>query len=166
MLIEYSFSSFALIIFCNNRDPGYSSIPRKIQMALLSTHKTLPYNQLHTRAYKAYAEIPPRHHTTYPSRYILQNNQPKSSPILPQLRHPRRFRHLCEIFAIPLNRSMKPKVSYCASPQEDATFGAQDEAYRYRWTCSCLAVPEYEPSDIRKAVLHALACYTATETLS
>ena len=61
---------------------------------------------------------------------------------------------------------MNPNVSCCATRQEDATFGAQDEAYSYRWTGSCLAVLEYESADIRKAVLHALACSTETENPS
>jgi len=59
---------------------------------------------------------------------------------------------------------MNPNVSYCAAPQEDATFCTQDQAYSYRWTDSCLAVPEHEPTNTRKAVLHALACSTATES--
>jgi hypothetical protein len=70
----------------------------------------------------------------------------------------------CELFASPLNSSMNPNVSYCAAHQEDATFGAQDQAYSYRWTGLCLAVPEHEPANTRKAVLHTLACSTATES--
>ena len=71
---------------------------------------------------------------------------------------------ICELFASPLISSTSPSVNYCAAPQEDAVFGAQDQVYSYRWTGLCLAVPEYEPADTRRAVLHALACSTATES--
>jgi hypothetical protein len=70
----------------------------------------------------------------------------------------------CEPFASPLNSSMNPNVNSCATSQEDATFGAHDQAYSYRWTGSCLAIPEHEPAYIRKAALHAFACSTATES--
>ena len=69
-----------------------------------------------------------------------------------------------ELFASPLNSSINPNVNYCAAPQEDAIFEAQDQDYNYRWTGSCLAVPEHEPTNIIKAVLHDLACSTATES--
>jgi len=59
---------------------------------------------------------------------------------------------------------MNPNVNYCDAPQEEATFGAQYQAYSYRWTGSCLAVPEHEPTEIRKTVLHALASSTATKS--
>ena len=70
----------------------------------------------------------------------------------------------CELFTSPLNSSTNPNVSYCAASQEDATFGAQDQAYSYRWTGSGLAVPEHELADTRKAVLHALACSIAAKS--
>jgi hypothetical protein len=74
------------------------------------------------------------------------------------------FDTICGLFASPLNSSMNPNVNYCATPQEDVIFGAQDQAYSYRWTGSCLVVPEHEPADTIKAVLHALACSTSTES--
>ena len=70
----------------------------------------------------------------------------------------------CELFTSPLNSSMNPNVNNCATPQDDTTFGAQDQVYSYRWTGSCLAVPEYEPANIRKAVLHTLASSTTTKS--
>jgi hypothetical protein len=39
----------------------------------------------------------------------------------------------------------------------DAAFGAMIDAFSYRWTGSCITNPEYEPEDMLKAVLHALA---------
>ena len=36
-------------------------------------------------------------------------------------------------------------------------FGAIPDAFTYRWTGSCITNPEYEPEDMLKAVLHALA---------
>jgi hypothetical protein len=56
---------------------------------------------------------------------------------------------------------MNPNVDYCTAFQDDASFGALYDAFSYRWTASCLANPEYEPSDMRKTILHALACATS-----
>jgi hypothetical protein len=63
-----------------------------------------------------------------------------------------------EIFASPLNSSMKPNVEYCTAFPEDANFGAHFDSFSYRLTGSCIANPEYEPEDMRKAVRHAIAC--------
>ena len=69
-----------------------------------------------------------------------------------------------EIFASPLNCSMEPGVTYCTAYPEDSAFGAVFDAFRYRLTGSCIANPEYEPGDMRKAILHALASSTDTPT--
>ena len=58
---------------------------------------------------------------------------------------------------------MDPNVNYYTIFQDYVTFGAQDKAYSYRWTGSCIAVPEHEPDYIIKIVLQALACSIATE---
>jgi len=56
---------------------------------------------------------------------------------------------------------MNPNVDYCTAFQDDASFGALYDAFSYRWTASCIANSEYEPSDMRKPLLHALACATS-----
>ena len=70
------------------------------------------------------------------------------------------FNTTFEIFASPLNISMNPNVEYCTAFPEDANFGAHFNSFSYRHTRSCIANPEYEPEDMRKAVLHALASST------
>ena len=47
-------------------------------------------------------------------------------------------------------------ISYCSAFLGDEIFGAITDSFLYRWTGSCIANPEYEPKDMRKAVLHAL----------
>ena len=74
------------------------------------------------------------------------------------------FNTTWELFASPLNSSMNPMVDYCSAFQEDTVFGAHFDAFSYRLTGSCLANPEYEPEDMRKIVLHALACSTEFTT--
>ncbi len=70
-----------------------------------------------------------------------------------------------ELFASPLNSSMNPNVDYCTTFQDNAIFGALFVAFSYRWTGSCIANPEYEPADMRKTILHALACTTSSANL-
>jgi hypothetical protein len=48
-------------------------------------------------------------------------------------------------------------MAYCSAVQEDDKFGAIIDSFLYRWTNSCIANPEYEPEDMLKTVLHALA---------
>ena len=62
-----------------------------------------------------------------------------------------------ELFGSPLNCSMSSGISYCSAFPEDEIFGATTDSFRYRWTGSCIANPEYEPEDMLKAVLHALS---------
>ena len=52
---------------------------------------------------------------------------------------------------------MSGGISYCSAFPEDEIFGATTDSFRYRWTGSCIANPEYEPEDMLKAVLHALS---------
>ena len=62
-----------------------------------------------------------------------------------------------EPFGSPLIRSMSGSVSYCSAFPEDEIFGANTDSFFYRWIGSCIANPEYEPEDMLKAFLHALA---------
>ena len=62
-----------------------------------------------------------------------------------------------ELFESPLNCSMSGGISYCSAFPEVEIFGAITDSFLYRWTGSCIANPEYEPHDMLKAVLHALA---------
>ncbi len=57
---------------------------------------------------------------------------------------------------------MEPGITYSAAYKEDTVFGALHNAFSYRLTGSCTANPEYEPGDMRKATLHALASSTNT----
>ena len=57
---------------------------------------------------------------------------------------------------------MNPNVEFCTAFPEDANFGAHFNSFSYRLTGSCVANPEYEPQDMRKAVLHALASSTVS----
>ena len=52
---------------------------------------------------------------------------------------------------------MPSGISYCSAFQEDETICAIIDSFLYHWTGSCIASPEYEPEDILKAVLRALA---------
>ena len=52
---------------------------------------------------------------------------------------------------------MSGGISYCSAFPEVEIFGAITDSFLYRWTGSCIANPEYEPHDMLKAVLHALA---------
>ena len=62
-----------------------------------------------------------------------------------------------ELFGSPLNCPMTDGLTYCSAFQDDVHFGAILNSFRYRWTASCMANPEYEPEDMLHAVLHALA---------
>ena len=57
---------------------------------------------------------------------------------------------------------MEPGITYCTAYLEDSAFGALHDAFSYRLTESCIANPEYDPDDMRKAILHALASSTDT----
>ncbi len=89
-------------------------------------------------------------------------NQWTLSPIFTSALHAC-FDTTCDLFASPLDSSMNPNVDYCTSFQDDAIFNALFHAFRYRRPGSCLANPEYEPVDMRKKILHALACATSSE---
>ncbi len=72
------------------------------------------------------------------------------------------FNTTFELFASPLNSSMYPNVEYCTAFPEDANFGAHYDSFSYRLAGSCIANPEYEQEDMRKAVLHAISSSTAS----
>ena len=57
---------------------------------------------------------------------------------------------------------MNPDVEYCTAFPEDANFGARYDSFSYRLAGSCIANPEYEPEDMRKAVLHAISYSTSS----
>jgi len=67
------------------------------------------------------------------------------------------FLTIAEPFGNPLNCSMTPCITYCSAFEQDKKFGAITNSFLYRWTNSCIANPEYEPEDMHKNVLHALA---------
>jgi len=62
-----------------------------------------------------------------------------------------------ELFGSPLNCLMTEGMRYCSAFQSDVNFGAILDSFLYRWTASCIANSEYEPEDMLKAVLRALA---------
>jgi len=69
-----------------------------------------------------------------------------------------------ELFGSPLNCSMSGGISYCYAFPEDEIFGGTTDSFRYRWTGSCIANPEYQPEYGLKAVLHALSSSEAQDT--
>ena len=71
------------------------------------------------------------------------------------------FQTRAEIFASPLNCSMEPSITYCTSYPKDSSSGALHDAFSYRLTSSCTENTEYDPRDMRKAILHAHR-YTGT----
>ena len=52
---------------------------------------------------------------------------------------------------------MSDGIIYCSAFPEDAAFRAIINSFQFRWTSSCIANLEYEPEDMLKADLHALA---------
>jgi hypothetical protein len=69
----------------------------------------------------------------------------------------RTFLTTTELFGSPLNCSMIGGISYGTAFPADEAFVAITDAFSYRWTGSRIANLEYEPDDILKAVIHALA---------
>jgi hypothetical protein len=59
---------------------------------------------------------------------------------------------------------MEPCITYCTAYPEDSAFGALHDAFSYRLARSCIANLEYNPGDLKKAILHALASSTDTTT--
>ena len=50
-----------------------------------------------------------------------------------------------ERFGSLLNCFMSGSISNCSAFPEDEIFGAIADSFLYRWTGSCIAIPEYEP---------------------
>jgi hypothetical protein len=69
-----------------------------------------------------------------------------------------------ELFGSPLNNSMADDIPYCSAFPEDVNFGAILNSFLYQRTASCIINPEYEPEDMLKVVLHALASSECTDT--
>ena len=67
------------------------------------------------------------------------------------------FHTTTELFGSPLNCPMTEGMTYCSAFPEDVNFGAILNSFHYRWTASFIANPEYEPEDMPKVVLQALA---------
>ena len=59
---------------------------------------------------------------------------------------------------------MEPGIIYCTAYPEDSSFVALHDAFSYPLSGSCTANPEYDPGDMRKAILHALVSFTDTTT--
>jgi hypothetical protein len=59
---------------------------------------------------------------------------------------------------------MEQDITYCTAYPEDSAFGALHDAFSYRLTGSCTANPEYDPEDMKRAVLHALSSSENTTT--
>ena len=69
-----------------------------------------------------------------------------------------------ELFDSPLNCLMTDGITYYSAFPEDTVFGAIINSYQFQCTGSCIANPEYEPEDMLKAILHAMASSESTET--
>jgi len=59
---------------------------------------------------------------------------------------------------------MPEGITYCSPFLEDAVFGASMNSFQFRWTSSSITSLEYEPENMLKAVLHALASSKSSET--
>jgi hypothetical protein len=68
-----------------------------------------------------------------------------------------------ELFGSPLNYSMAAGITYCSTFLEDDVFGAVINAFLFRWTISCIANSEYDPEDMLKVILLAIASSECTE---
>jgi hypothetical protein len=110
------------------------------------------------------AHVPPTGGNNQPPRQKIQACQPMGHPPNTTAGHPTCVSvedgNICQ----PPNCSMEPGITYCTSYPEDSSFGALHDAFNYRLTGSCTANPEYDPGDMRKAILHALASSTDTTT--
>jgi hypothetical protein len=60
---------------------------------------------------------------------------------------------------------MHDGITYCSAFSDDAVFKAMINSFQFRTTSSCIANPEYEPEDMLKAFIHALASSERRETL-
>ncbi len=59
---------------------------------------------------------------------------------------------------------MSDNITHCSAFSEDTVFGTIIDSFKFRWIDSCIAKPEYEPEDMLKTVLHALASSENKET--
>jgi hypothetical protein len=59
---------------------------------------------------------------------------------------------------------MPEGITYCPPFLENAAFGASINSFQFRWTIFSIANLEYEPENMLKAVLHALASSKSSET--
>jgi hypothetical protein len=59
---------------------------------------------------------------------------------------------------------MSDGITNISAFPENANFGAIINSLQFRRTSSCIANSEYEPEDMLKAVLYALASFESNET--
>ena len=131
--------------------------------------------------YKAHSQRPRANDFTQDLLLLLARYHPRAKSLNPQGRKLKLANHWAtppalqralehtflsttELFGSPLNCSMSNDMAYCSAFKLDEAFGAITDAFSYRWTGSCIANPEYEPEDMLKAVLHALASSEAQDT--
>ena len=62
-----------------------------------------------------------------------------------------------EFFGSSRNCSISDGITYHSAFPKDAVFGAIMNSFQLRWTSSCIVDLEYEPEDMLKAVVYALA---------
>jgi hypothetical protein len=113
---------------------------------------------------KLLARYHPRAKSLNPQGRKLKLSNHWAIPPLLRVAMEKIFHTTTELFGSPLNCPMTEGITYCSTFQDDAHFGAIIDSFRYRWTNSCMANPEYEPEDMLKAVLHALASSEHTDT--
>ncbi len=58
---------------------------------------------------------------------------------------------------------MSNGITYCSVFPEDTVFGEIIYSFKFRSTSSCIANPEFEPEDMLKTVIHALASSESIE---
>jgi len=59
---------------------------------------------------------------------------------------------------------MHDGITYCSAFSDDAVFKAMINSFQFRTTSSCIANPEYEPEDMLKVVMYALASSENSKT--
>jgi len=99
-----------------------------------------------------------------PARPVTQTGQPLGHSTPPPASDRINVPETTELFGSLLTCSISEGITYCSAFPEDAVFGAIINSFQFRWTISCIANPEYEPRDMLKIVMHALASSESNET--
>ena len=108
----------------------------------------------------------------YHPKAISLKSQGRSIKLANHWAIPSRLRHsiestflkVTELFGSPLKWPISHGITYCSAFPEDKVFGAIINSFQFRWTGSCIANPEYEPKNMLKVVLHALASFKNSKT--